>query len=168
MFGGVSSFLISIFFLSLAQAQDVSVEWVSHKTGIMTDMNTYIVRGASLRDVAKALKIVKIRESSTGSMNKVAEHDFDSVTSVALVRPLSVPTGVVIKHEEGYFGAGIFGPVWGHFEVEAGDGFVVVKDFVGGSPIFRFGHHTFADGALAISRAIARVRANPNICEPVL
>jgi hypothetical protein len=166
MFRGI--FLIAFAISYSCFAQEIKVEKVGRELGFMTDMTTYIVRGTTLQEVTKALKVVRIRESAKGSMNKVNEYDFSSVNSIAFVRPLSIPTGIVIKSNEGYLGGGLFGPVWGHFEVEEGDGFFVVKDFIGGSPIFRFGHHTFAQGIEALTSALTRVRQNPYICEAVL
>ena len=149
-------------------AQQFTVEKLGREIGLMSDVTYYSIRGASVAEVAQALKIVRIRDSAKGSFNKVAEHDFSPEKSIAMVRPLSVPTGIVIKYNEAYIGGGWFGPVWGYFELEVGDGFVLVKDNIAGSPIFRFGHHTFAQGVQALTRALNRVRNNPNRCEGVL
>src|ERR1041385_3829779 len=93
-----------------AQAAVVGVEVrkVSRSIGMLEDRTLYEVRGSSLAEIKRALSLIKIRDSASGAFNRVNEHDFSEDVSITLARPLSIPTGVVMKVSESYFGGGIF------------------------------------------------------------
>lgn len=137
-------------------AASVSVHRLGRTLGLLQDTTVYEVKGISAHDLGRALKAGRFRDSAGGAVSKFHEHDIDDTTSVALARPLQVPTAIVMKIDEGYYGGGFFGPVWGYVAVERIEDSVFVNDVILGSPIYRAGHHLFVDGARAITRAIER------------